>query len=277
MPVRDFINHLLIINAGSFLFLNYMDLHILHLGILKAKAEEMIRPLTIEKIAEIYEVDSKGYISLALNALLLIEGGQVVLIDPGCADFLPARIMHAYGLEVAEPIESVLEKHGLNAGQVTDVLFTHLHFDHGSGAFKRQPGKIVKRFPNAKYHVWKDHYHYASRPDASESNSFFTTFFKYLDRIHWLEDWSAGWLKFRACNGHTRGMVVPVISTEEKEIIYLSDLIPMQIFLQDEIWCGFDLDPDLARSEKLDFLGKIRKQSELIFFHDTHTDRMFYP
>ena len=51
----------------------------------------------------------------------------------------------------------------------------------------------------------------------------------------------------------------------------------MKIFLREEIWCGYDLDPDLARSEKGKFLSEIPEGSELIFFHDTLTDRMYYP
>jgi len=175
-----FINFLELKNPGSFILLISMEMHILHLGILKAKAEEMIRPLKVEEISKLYNVDSEGNISLALNALLLIEGERVVLIDPGCAEFLPARIMKEYGLEVTESIESILKNKGVDAGQVTDVIFTHLHFDHGSGAFMRQPGKIVKRFPNARYHVLKEHFNYATRPFPSESNSFFTLFLNIL-------------------------------------------------------------------------------------------------
>lgn len=254
-----------------------METHILHLGYLKAEAEMMIKPLSQEEIRMHYDVDSEGFVRLALNALLIVEGDRVVLIDPGCADFLPARIMKDYGLEVSESMEHILAKKGLDTNQVTDVIFTHLHFDHGSAAFLRKPGKIEKRFQNARYHVLKEHFDYASKPDPAESNSFFTVFFKYIDKVHWLEDWSLDWMKYKVFRGHTKAMVVPVVKSGSEHIYYVSDLIPMQIFLDKEIWCGYDLDPDLVSSEKVEFLSEIREPSKLIFFHDALTDSRYYP
>lgn len=255
-----------------------MELHILHLGYLKADAVKMIKPFTEKEIQEHYSVDKEGFIRLALNGLLILVGDRIVLIDPGCADFLPARIMTDYGLEVNESIESILEKKGVAASQVSDVLFTHLHFDHGSGAFIRKPGRIEKRFPNARYHVGKEHFEYASHPHPSESNSFFTSFFRYIDQVHWLEDWSADWMDFKIFQGHTRGMLIPVIHSGGEKICYLSDLIPMQVFLNREVWCGYDLDPDLAKIEKVEFLSQIKAENnKLIFLHDPLKDSIIYP
>jgi len=259
------------------ILLNCMKIHFLHLGFLKASAITMIKPLDIERIRLKYDVDNEGFIRLALNSLLIIEGERIVLIDPGCADFLPSRIMKEYGLEVSESIENVLHNKGVNASQVTDVLFTHLHFDHGSGAFMRKPGKICKRFPNARYHVLKDHFDYASNPHPSESNSFFTPFFRYIDRVHWLEDWSMDWMRFKVFNGHTRGMTIPVINTDQGDVYFVSDLLPMEIFLDKQIYCGYDLDPDLANAEKLNFLHELSESSKLLFTHDTLIDSMYYP
>lgn len=259
------------------ILLDYMQVHVLHQGYLRARAIDMIKGLNGRDIQLKYRVDSGGYIRLSLHGLLLIKENSVVIIDPGCADFLPARVMKEYGLEVTESIEYILLKKGVEAGQVTDVIFTHLHFDHGSGAFKREPGKISKRFTNARYHVLKEHFEYASRPHPSESNSFFTLFFKYIDTIHWLEDWSFDWMKFRIFNGHTRGMAIPEIKSGQEKIFFLSDLLPMEVFLQKEVYSGYDLDPDLARSEKLEFLSEFSESSRFILFHDPFIDSMYYP
>lgn len=238
----------------------------------------MIKPLSVTDIQELYGIDKEGFIRLALNSLLILEDDRVVLIDPGCAEFLPARIMKDYGLEIKEPIESILEKKGVTATMVTDVVFTHLHFDHGSGAFVRKPGTIAKRFPNARYHVWKEHFEYSSRPHPSESNSFFTSFFRYIDQVYWLEDWTSDWMNFKIFHGHTIGMLIPVINSGNETIYYLSDLIPMQVFLKQEVWCGYDLDPDLAKSEKVEFLRKIRNNNtKLLFLHDPLIDSINYP
>ena len=200
-----------------------------------------------------------------------------VLIDPGCADFLPSRLMQEYGLEIPVSMEEELATAGVLPEAVSDVVFTHLHFDHGSGAFKRVPGNIQKRFPNARYHVLKEHYDYATSPHSMETDSFFIGFFKYLDQIHWLEDWAYEWMDFRIVNGHTKGMVVPVIHSDEGDIYFTSDLIPMHIFFDAEVYSGYDLDPDLAKREKQEFLQEIDKSSRIYLFHDPLIDSIIYP
>ena len=246
-------------------------------GTLKVHAGEMHNSLSPERISTFYETDGQGYMRISMNSLLVETGGQVVLIDPGCADFLPSRFVASYGLEIRVPLEQTLARYAYEPDQVTDVVFTHLHFDHGSGAFARKPGQICKRFPNARYHVLREHYQYAKRPDKRESNSFVTGFFKYLDQIHWLEDWKQDWMQIMIFNGHTRAMVVPGIEGPGGMIWYVSDLIPMESFLEADVSSSYDLDPALARQEKVDFLHGLSGKSELIYFHDPLIDRRFYP
>lgn len=253
-----------------------MQIRVIPCGFLKVRAVEMIKPWAIDKIRQKYSVDEEGYMKLSMNALLVKEGEHVVLIDPGTADFLPARLKQEYGFDMQVPLEDVLQEAGLSTKEITDVVFTHLHFDHGSGAFQRIPGNIVKRFPNARYHVLKEHYEYALTPDRVEAKSFSTLFFRRLDEIHWLEDWDIDWMEFRIFNGHTRGMVVPVIQTETESIYFASDLFPMEVFLEPEVYCGYDLDAELQIREKQNFLGQIDSGSRIFLFHDTLKESVFY-
>lgn len=236
----------------------------------------MIKPLSLEEIALKYKVDQGGYIKLAMNALLVEIGDKKVLFDPGAADFLPMKLRLEYGLKIPLSLEDGLKDIGLHAGQITDVVFTHLHFDHASGGFKRIPGNIVKRFPNARYHVLKEHYRYAMDPDPGEADSFCTGLLKYLDQIHWLEEWEHDWITFRVFNGHTRGMVVPVMTIMKEQICFMSDLAPMEIFLEPEVWCGYDLDSRLLLREKQDFFGNLDPGSKIILFHDTLTESVLH-
>jgi len=254
-----------------------MTTAILPCGYLKVQATEMFKHLSRERISEHYTIDNQGYTRISMNALVVAEGDRLVILDPGCAEFLPSRLAETYGLEIPVPMEEELRRAGYDPNQVTDVIFTHLHFDHGSGAFERVPGMIRKRFPNAEYHVLKEHFEYASKPDRKESNSFFTLFFRYIDGISWLEDWDADWIDFRVYNGHTRGMVLPRIRTPERDIYYMTDLAPMELFLVGDVFSGYDLDPDMLIREKRDFLNEIEAGSELIFFHDPLKDRKIYP
>ena len=253
-----------------------MEVRVVPCGYLKVQATEMVKPWTKEEIRSRYQVDKDGNMRLAMNALLVEEGDSKVLIDPGTADFLPARLKREYGFELPLTLEEVLGNMHVDPESITDVLFTHLHFDHGSGAFKRVPGNIVKRFPHARYHVLKAHYQYAQRPEQVEAGSFSTVLLRRLDRIYWLEDWSRGWITFEVFHGHTRSMVVPVIHSAEERVYFMSDLLPLEIFLHAETWCGYDLDPELQRREKAQFLKELRPGSRLVFFHDTLKESVIY-
>ncbi len=278
--------HLVILNLlticnfrvpNCLIFLRKMETHIIHCGYLNVRAEEMIKPLPVEQVRTFYMIDNQGCMQISMNALLIIEDLQMVLIDPGCADFLPSRVIKDYGLEIPVSIEQQIAKVGYHSEQITDVVFTHLHFDHGSGAFLRVPGNIVKRFPDAKYHVLKEHYEYAASPGLKEPNSLFTTFLNRIDQIHWLEDWERDWIEYRVYNGHTKGMVVPVLNTPGGDTCFVSDLIPMEIFLKPEVSSGYDLDPGLAMEEKADFLSELSASVRIVYFHDPLKDSGIYP
>jgi len=245
-------------------------------GFLKVQAVKMIMPLSAETISLKYEVDQDGYMRLAMNALLVEKDERKILFDPGTADFLPLKLRREYGLEIPVSMEESLFDMGLVAEQITDVVFTHLHFDHASGGFKRVPGNIVKRFPNARYHVLKEHYQYALDPDPFESESFCTGLLKYLDQIYWLEDSDLDGIDFKVLKGHTRGMVVPVIGSGSEQICFISDLVPMEIFLDKEVWCGYDLEPELQLREKQIFFQELTSESNLILFHDTLKKSFIY-
>ena len=64
---------------------------------------------------------------------------------------------------------------------------------------------------------------------------------------------------FRVFNGHTRGMVV------------------LELFLKPGVYSKYDLDPELAKQEKQEFLEELDNSSRLIFFHDPLKESLFYP
>jgi glyoxylase-like metal-dependent hydrolase (beta-lactamase superfamily II) len=237
----------------------------------------MISPLSAESVRRSYPVDRAGYIKLAMNALLVIRHYRAILLDPGCADFLPRRLAIQYGLEMERSLEDELAERGIMPGDITDVMFTHLHFDHGSGAFRRVPGRIVKRFPLARYLVLKEHYEYALQPDSSEADAFFTRFFHFTGPPDWLEDWQEDWITYKIFNGHTRGMVVPIIRLNGSTTCYLTDLVPMALFMGNEIYSGYDLHAETALHEKQEFLKEIKDPVKLIFFHDLLNASIIYP
>jgi hypothetical protein len=61
-------------------------------------------------------------------------------------------------------------------------------------------------------------------------------------------------LGYKVFNGHTRGMVVPVIKSENEELVYQTDLVPMKVFLDKDLFSGYDLNPELAQRDLFCFM-----------------------
>ncbi|PID91040.1 MAG: hypothetical protein CSA96_10465 [Bacteroidetes bacterium] len=254
-----------------------MQIRVIPFGTLRVDSHTMFSGLSGARLRSYYTPDGNGMLKIAMNALLVEASDRLVLIDPGCADFFPAKLANEYGLELRGPLDHVLDETGYCNEDITDVVFTHLHFDHGSGAFRRVRGTIEKRYPKAAYHVQKAHYDYALSPDPREEDSLFVKLLKYAGPLSWLEDWNADWMSFHRFDGHTHAMQLPVIHTPGADTYFLTDLVPMRPFFEADVTSLYDLDAGQVIEEKGSFLKTIKKGSVCILFHEPHEYRVFYP
>jgi hypothetical protein len=72
-------------------------------------------------------------------------------------------------------------------------------------------------------------------------------------------------------------MVVPRILLQEVPVYYLTDLVPMEMFLEPGIYSGYDLHSDTALSEKVEFLEALTETSRFIYFHEPLKNNSIYP
>lgn len=243
---------------------------ILELGTLRVKAMEMIMGVDEEVVREYYNVDSSGFMRIALNALLLEHADRLLLIDPGCATFLPRSLAEEYDLHMRRSVEEEIVAAGYSAGQVSDVLFTHLHFDHGSGALQRIIGGIEPVFANARFVVSRDQLSYIEKQTKEEQNSFFHKLLRYIDNITYFEDWSFDGVDFYVSHGHTNNMIVPLLHSDDHDILFASDLIPMKLHMQEGAWSYYDNDKEVLQKEKDKILSSLKPGSEIIYFHEIY-------
>src|SRR3989442_25091 len=98
--------------------------------------------------------DEKNRIRLAMRCLLLAGEGRRILVDDGVGDKFTPRFGEIYRIEL-EPhtLERSLESLGLAPDDITDVVLTHLHFDHAAGRTRRSGARLVPRRPRARYSV----------------------------------------------------------------------------------------------------------------------------
>ncbi len=245
-----------------------MNYTVLDLGTLKVNAFEMIMGVSEDLIREHYKVYAHDQIRIAMNGMIVEDGDKVIIFDPGTATFLPKSLEELYDLKMDHSLEEVVNKAGYDVGQITDVLFTHLHFDHGSGTLKRIIGGIEPVFPNARTIVSKLQLDYIKNESKAERNSFFDKLLRYAGELTFFEDWKTDNIRFARSHGHTGHMLVPILADTDRDILYATDLIPMKLHNRKGAWSYYDVDHVLLEKEKEVVLASLRPGYEIVYYHD---------
>ena len=112
--------------------------------------------------------DDLNRIRLAMRCMLAIDrhAGRVILVDCGTGSQWNEKELDRYAFETqGDPLGAGLRRHGLTSTDVTDVIISHLHFDHNGGLTDwNDPTK--PRFPNARHWTHKKTCRARLRPDA---------------------------------------------------------------------------------------------------------------
>jgi glyoxylase-like metal-dependent hydrolase (beta-lactamase superfamily II) len=245
-----------------------MKIQSLHLGTLRVNAFEMIMGVPEELVRERYTVDVNNQMRIGMNGLIVETGDRVILFDPGCATFLSKSLAETYDLVMEQPLTAIVAEAGYRPEAITDVLFTHLHFDHGSGAFLRIPGGIIKAFPNARYVVSRKQLGAIEKMPASESSSFFHKLLRFAGELSYLEEWQTEGIRFFVSNGHTDHMVVPVIDAGDHDVVFATDLLPMKIFIEPGAYSYYDVATTLLETERKQLFSSLRTDPEIIWYHE---------
>lgn len=233
--------------------------------------------------------DEHNRIKMEARALLLVSSTKKILIDTGNgSDFkekygekLGAKFSEMYAIDENGPsLISSLKKQNVNPDDITDVILTHLHFDHAGGATKHENGKIVPTFKNATYHLQKSNLDNANNPNQREQASYFKVNFEALtanNKLNTLENTTTSPLKgisFFISNGHTEGHQSVVISDDKTQLIYCGDVIPTATHVRSAWVMGYDLNPLQLMEEKKQLLNlsQNNKQTYYFFEHDPYCD-----
>ncbi len=203
------------------------------------------------------------------------DHGRCILIDTGNGALFDDKTAGIYCIDQSKSsVLPALERLGLNAGDITDVILTHLHFDHAGGTVTRQSGKLLPAFPNARYHVQKEHAIYARRTSEKDRASFNPDSFLPLfsEGLVELTDGAARLfegISVVPANGHTVAMQVVKIESEGRSLIFCADLVPTSTHLHLPYVMSYDNFPLTTIEEKKRLLNDaVRDKSILYFEHD---------
>jgi glyoxylase-like metal-dependent hydrolase (beta-lactamase superfamily II) len=222
--------------------------------------------------------DAKNMIDISASSLLIEEGNRLILIDTGMGDKQSEKFFSYYYLWGDHSLEKSLNKHGFTCDDITDVFFTHLHFDHCGGAVKWNKDKTGYEltFKNARYWSNKNHWEWATNPNSREKASFLKENILPIQEsgnLFFVDDTSNLPFEIIMVDGHTEKQMLPLIKYNEQKILFAADLIPTAGHLPIPYVMGFDTRPLITLKEKQLILKNAVEQNYLLFLeHDPYNE-----
>jgi glyoxylase-like metal-dependent hydrolase (beta-lactamase superfamily II) len=228
--------------------------------------------------------DENNLCTWALRCLVVKEADRVILIDTGIGDKQDAKFFSHYQPHETIALEDALQKINIGLEDITDVLLTHLHFDHVGGAITKLNDNLVTSFPNATYWISEPQWNLALHPNRREKASFLTENImpikesgqlKLITLPPFQSSTSLQEIKFTeaiSClvvHGHTEAMLLPKIKMGNETIVFMADLLPSIGHIPLPYLMGYDMQPLITLDEKEKFLTTALKENYILFFeHD---------
>jgi glyoxylase-like metal-dependent hydrolase (beta-lactamase superfamily II) len=223
--------------------------------------------------------DERQRIDLAARCLLISGNGKNILVDDGNGTKWNDKLKDIYKLDNSEhDLVRSLQRYGLTPDDITDVILTHLHFDHAGGSTTRVNGRVVPTFPKARYYVQKQHWELALKPTEKDRGSFMPDDFLPLNEHGVLElvegecELFPG-IELIVCNGHTSAQQLPKISDGNTTVLFCCDLFPTVSHLPYPYVMAYDVRPLVTIEEKKKILPRAYEEKWILFFeHDPKTE-----
>ena len=200
-------------------------------------------------------LNAEGQLELTMGAYLIRTGDRLMLIDAGVG-MIDNGQFKGGGL-----LTSLLEL-GVEPADVTDVILTHLHFDHVGWATRK--GEIV--FPNATYRCHSADWHHFVERDGADAGAIkklspITPQLELFDHDHTV----ASGVDLRHAPGHTPGSVIVIVSSGTDRAMLIGDIAHCPAELTENDWeAVFDVDRDLARRTREALAAELEGSTTLV-------------
>jgi glyoxylase-like metal-dependent hydrolase (beta-lactamase superfamily II) len=256
-----------------------MKLHLFNIANFKVDGGAMFGVVPKVLWSRVYPADGNNLINLTLRSMVVETSGHIILIDTGWGDKQDEKFFRHVNLHGGEGLIEGLKNRGYKPEDITDVFLTHLHADHCGGCVNKK-GKydFELTFPDATYHISRTQWDWAVKNNLREADSFLEENILpignagRLNLINEEKELFPGF-SFMICNGHTPGLMIPLIKYKERTLVYTGDLIPTVAHIP-LIWnMSYDIESLRTIEEKQRLLDEaLRGGYILVFQHDEHVE-----
>ncbi len=280
-----------------------MQLHTINTGFFKLDGGAMFGVVPKRMWSKIQPADAGNLCTWAMRCLLIQDGGKLILVDNGIGNKQDAKFLGHYELHGEDSLDKSLAALGFHRDDITDVLLTHLHFDHCGGSIVREGERLVPAFRNAVYWSHSRHWAWATEPNDREKASFLkenilpiqeSGQLRFVDerqpvaaevapaggrvaavaatgatRLETISDIIIPGLSVRLAEGHTAAMMLPQLSYKGKTLVFVADLLPSTGHFPLPYIMAYDMFPLTTLKEKRAFLQEAVDGGYVLFFeHD---------
>ncbi|MDI6400406.1 MBL fold metallo-hydrolase [Balneolaceae bacterium ANBcel3] len=222
--------------------------------------------------------DDKNRLALTARCLLIEseKTGRLYLVDCGNGHKFSEKLVQIYDIDYSTfTLLDSLSSFGYSPEDITDVIFTHMHFDHCGGAVGSGDGqKEVLTFPKARHWVHEKQWENVLQPNIREKASYLEENIRPVSESGLLHLTTDGHvfedgLTILTVNGHSPGQQLPYLTCEGQTILFAADLLPTVHHLPLAWVMGFDTRPLITLEEKLRIFKECIDNDTFLFLeHD---------
>lgn len=224
--------------------------------------------------------DENNMVNISSRCLLIDTGDRRILVDTGIGNKQSEKYFGYFYPFDRMGLKTALAHRGYSVGDITDVILTHLHFDHVGGAVEwASDGKSPRAvFPGATYYCSNDQWNTANHPNPREKASYFPENYVSLfeeGRLEFIYEDSnfCEGVELEIKYGHTLGQIIPLVQYKGKTIVFAADFIASVFNIPMAYVPCFDIDPVTTMKEKQEFFTRaIRDEYILLFEHDFYNE-----
>ncbi len=227
-----------------------------------------------------YPSDDNNLCNWSMRCLLIVDGDRKMMIDCGIGDKQSEKFFANYHLNGEDTLEKSLSTLGFTMDDITDVILTHLHFDHAGGAVRWNAERTDYdvAFKNATYWTSRRQWEWATSPNNREKASFLKENIlpiREKGKLILIEGDTELMpdVSVRIFNGHTDGQVIPFMRYKGKTVVFMADLLPSAAHIPLPWVMSYDTRPLITLKEKEAFMAEAAEKGFVLFLeHDLYRE-----